>query len=294
MHMLQHHIGTGYKSGIRHIREDGRINEWRTPGKRTIVKLMEVEKNEMSGDVTCLDIAPVPEGRQRSRFLAVGSYNNTIRILSLDPHDCLSAGRTVQTTRLASFLMLACKMGSSSVVDMVTGQLSDARSRFLGLRGPKLFSILVRGRRAMLCLSSRPWLGYVHQGHFLLTPLSYETLEYAASFSSDECVEGVVVVVGDALRVFTLERLGETFNETTIPLCCWQGEKGKMEIENGGDDEDKEDPLSDEQYGYPKVEADKWVSCIRVLDPRSAETTCLLELQDNVRLLSSYLLIIHD
>ncbi|ONM08075.1 formate dehydrogenase2 [Zea mays] len=34
-------------------------------------------------------IAPVPEGRQRSRFLAVGSYDNTIRILSLDPDDCL-------------------------------------------------------------------------------------------------------------------------------------------------------------------------------------------------------------
>ncbi|MFS7965062.1 putative WD40/YVTN repeat-like-containing domain superfamily [Helianthus anomalus] len=25
--------------GIRHIREDGCVNEWRTPGKRTIVKV---------------------------------------------------------------------------------------------------------------------------------------------------------------------------------------------------------------------------------------------------------------
>ncbi|KAJ6311647.1 hypothetical protein OIU77_013410 [Salix suchowensis] len=79
-----------HPNGIRHIREDGRINEWRTPAKRTIVKvgsnrltvvialsggeliyfevditgqLMEVEKHEMSGDVACLGIA---EGRQRS------------------------------------------------------------------------------------------------------------------------------------------------------------------------------------------------------------------------------------
>ncbi|KAM0044694.1 putative WD40/YVTN repeat-like-containing domain superfamily [Helianthus debilis subsp. tardiflorus] len=79
-----------HPSGIRHIREDGRVNVWRTPGKRTIVKvgynrlqvvvalsggeiiyfevdmtgqLMEVEKNEMSGDVACLDIARIPEGR---------------------------------------------------------------------------------------------------------------------------------------------------------------------------------------------------------------------------------------
>jgi len=94
-----------HPNGIRHIREDGRTNEWQTSGKRTIAKvgsnrlqvvialnggeliyfevdvtgqLMEVERNEMSGDVACLDIAPVPKGRLRSRFLAVGSYDKTI------------------------------------------------------------------------------------------------------------------------------------------------------------------------------------------------------------------------
>ncbi|PQQ16480.1 splicing factor 3B subunit 3-like [Prunus yedoensis var. nudiflora] len=259
-----------HPNGIRHIREDGRINEWRTPGKRTIVKvgsnrlqvvialsggeliyfevdmtgqLMEVEKQEMSGDVACLDIAPVPEGRQRSRFLAVGSYDNTIRILSLDPDDCmqiLSVQSVSSIPESLLFLEVQASIGGEdgadhpaslflnaglrtgilfrTVVDMVTGQLSDSRSRFLGLRAPKLFSISVRGKHAMLCLSSRPWLGYIHQGHFLLTPLSYETLEYAASFSSDQCAEGVVAVAGNALRVFTIERLGETFNETVVPL----------------------------------------------------------------------------
>ncbi|CAH9121286.1 unnamed protein product [Cuscuta epithymum] len=374
-----------HPSGIRHIREDGRINEWRTPGKRTIVKvgsnrlqvvialsggeliyfevdmtgqLMEVEKHEMSGDVACLDIAPVPEGRQRSRFLAVGSYDNTIRILSLDPDDCmqiLSLQSVSSPPDSLLFLEVQASVGGEdgadhpaslflnaglqngvlfrTVVDMVTGQLSDARSRFLGLRAPKLFSIVVRGRRAMLCLSSRPWLGYIHQGHFLLTPLSYETLEYAASFSSDQCAEGVVSVAGDALRVFTIERLGETFNETSIPLrytprkfvlqpkrklaviiesdqgaltaeerenvkkeCFADSGSGNSEkMENGGgDDEDSEDPLSDEQYGYPKAESDKWVSCIRILDPRTAQTTCLLELQDNEAAFSISTVNFHD
>ena len=50
-------------------------------------QLMEVEKYEMSGDVACSDIAPVPKGRQRSRFLTVGSRDYTIHILSLDPDD---------------------------------------------------------------------------------------------------------------------------------------------------------------------------------------------------------------
>ncbi|KAK7815628.1 spliceosome-associated protein 130 b [Quercus suber] len=372
-----------------HIREDGRINEWRAPGKRTIAKvgsnrlqvvialsggelvyfevditgqLIEVDKHEMNGDVACLDIAPVPEGRQRSRFLAVGSYDNTIRILTLDPDEGMQ-DLSVQSVSSAPesllFLEVQASVGGEdgadhpaslflnaglqngvlfrTVVDMVTGQLSDSRSRFLGLRAPKLFSIIVRGKRAMLCLSSRPWLGYIHQGHFLLTPLSYETLEYAASFASDQCAEGVVAVAGDALRVFTIERLGETFNETVIPLRytprkfvlqpkrkllviiesdqkafsaeereaakkeCFEasgtGENGNgnaEKMENGGDDEDKDDPLSDENYGYPNAESERWVSCIRVLDPKTASTTCLLELQENEAAFSICTVNFHD
>ncbi|XP_041003528.1 spliceosome-associated protein 130 A-like [Juglans microcarpa x Juglans regia] len=377
-----------HPNGIRHIREDGRINEWRTPGKRTIAKvgsnrlqvvialsggeivyfevdatgqLIEVDKHEMSGDVACLDIAPIPEGRQRSRFLSVGSYDNTIRILSLDPEDgmqILSVQSVSSAPESLLFLEVLASVGGEdgadhpaslflnaglqngvlfrTVVDMVTGQLSDSRSRFLGLRAPKLFSIIVRGKSAMLCLSSRPWLGYIHQGHFLLTPLSYETLEYAASFASDQCAEGVVAVAGDALRVFTIERLGETFNETVIPLRytprkfvlqpkrkllviiesdqgafpaeereaakkeCFEAagisenENGNVEpMENGGD-EDKDDPLSDEHYGYPKAESDRWVSCIRVLDPKTASTTCLLELQENEAAFSICTVNFHD
>ncbi|XP_057537206.1 spliceosome-associated protein 130 A [Amaranthus tricolor] len=372
-----------HPSGIRHIREDGRINEWRTPGKRTIVKvgynrlqvvialsggeliyfevdingqLMEVEKHEMPGDVACLDIAPVPEGRQRSRFLAVGSYDNTIRILSLDPDDCmqvLSLQSVFSPPESLLFLEIQASSGGEdgadhpaslflnaglqngvlfrTVVDMVTGQLSDSRSRFLGLRAPKLFSIIVRGRRAMLCLSSRPWLGYIYQGHFLLTPLTCGTLEFAASFSSDQCAEGVVAVAAEALKVFTIERLGEAFNETSIPLrytprkfvlqpkrkflvmiesdnraltaeereaaqkeCFGIGvdENGNIEMENGDEDEDNQ--LSDEQYGYPKAEKEKWVSCIRVLDPRTEETTCCLELQDNEAAFSICTVNFHD
>ena len=51
--------------------------------------LVEAEKRELGGDVASLDIAPVPEGRQRSRFLAVGSYDGTVRLLGLDPDKCL-------------------------------------------------------------------------------------------------------------------------------------------------------------------------------------------------------------
>lgn len=368
-----------HPNGIRHIRADGRINEWKTPGKKTIVKvgcnrmqvvialsggeliyfemdltgqLMEVEKRDMSGDVACLDIAPVPEGRQRSRFLAVGSYDSVIRILSLDPDDCMQI-LSVQVVSSPPESLLLLEVQASvggedgadhpasvflnaglqngvllrTEVDMITGQLSDTRTRFLGLRAPKLFSALVRGRRAMLCLSSRPWLGYIHQGRFLLTPLSYETLEYAASFCSDQCAEGVVSVAGDALRVFTIERLGETFNQTIVPLrytprkfilhpnkknliilesdqgafTAEEREANKAEcVEAFGErpdneqEENKQDLLPDEQYGYPKGESKKWVSCIRVLDPKTSETTHLLALPEHEAAFSICTISFHD
>ncbi len=65
-------------------------------------------------------------------------------------------------------------------VDRNTGKLSDTRQRFLGTRSPKLFAVSVRGQRAMLALSSRPWLGYSDSGRFVISPLSYEALDYAA------------------------------------------------------------------------------------------------------------------
>ena len=48
------------------------------------------ERKEMSADVVCMALGPVPPGEQRSRFLAVGLNDNTVRIISLDPNvSCL-------------------------------------------------------------------------------------------------------------------------------------------------------------------------------------------------------------
>ena len=42
----------------------------------------------MSADVVCMSLANVPPGEQRTRFLAVGLVDNTVRIISLDPLVC--------------------------------------------------------------------------------------------------------------------------------------------------------------------------------------------------------------
>jgi splicing factor 3B subunit 3 len=49
----------------------------------------------------------------------------------------------------------------------------------------------MQGSEAVLAMSSRTWLTYYYQNRFNLTPLSYESLEYAAGFSSEQCPEGV-------------------------------------------------------------------------------------------------------
>lgn len=41
------------------------------------------------------------------------------------------------------------------------------------------------------------------------------------------------------------------------------------------------DPLDVLQFGLPKAEPGKWASCIRVLNPVSGQTSCLIELDDN-------------
>ena len=94
-----------HPGGLRHIRSDRRINEWRAPGRKTIVRaatnerqvvvamsggeiiyfelaaagqLLETEKKELGGDIASLDIASIPAGRQRTRFLAVGAFDSTV------------------------------------------------------------------------------------------------------------------------------------------------------------------------------------------------------------------------
>ncbi|XP_053201633.1 splicing factor 3B subunit 3-like isoform X1 [Panonychus citri] len=259
-----------YPEGIRHIRADKRVNEWRTPAKRHILKCainhrqvvialtggelvyfeMDVsgqleeytDRKDMTCDVICMALGAIPSSEQRSRFLAVGLADNTVRIISLDPDDCLSplsmqalpatpeslsivemgAGtkelRDISSERLYLNVGLQNGVLLRSILDNVTGELSDTRTRYLGTRPVKLFRIQMQGCDAVLAISSRCWLLYYHQSRFHLTPLSYETLEFASGFTSEQCPEGIVAISGNTLRILSLEKLGAVFNHQSFPL----------------------------------------------------------------------------
>jgi len=179
------------------------------------------ERKPMDGTVTCLSLGDVPEGRIRSSFLAVGCDNCTVRILSLDPDSTLESMSIQALTAAPSSLCIMAMDDSGSggsalhlhiglnsgvylrtVLDEVTGDLTDTRTKFLGPKTVKLFQVTIQGRACVLALSSRSWLGYsdpiTHV--FTITPLSYVDLEWSCNFSSEQCEEGVVGIQGQCLR----------------------------------------------------------------------------------------------
>lgn len=101
-------------------------------------------------------------------------------------------------------------------IDSITGSMSDSRSKFLGVEPIRLAEIVVKGQKAVLALSSKPYLCYDHHGQYTITPLSYESLEHACSFSSTQCFEGIVGIKGNDLRIIQVERLGELFTQKLL------------------------------------------------------------------------------
>ena len=51
----------------------------------------------------------------------------------------------------------------------------------------------------------------------------FDPLEYAATFSSEQCPEGICAISGNLLRIISCERLGEVCVSVSVRLsvtCC--------------------------------------------------------------------------
>ena len=165
----------------------------------------------------------------------------------------------------------------------------------------------------MIALSTRPWLCYNYMSKYMITPLSYEPLEHACSFCSEQCAEGIVGICGSTIRIISPERLNEIFNTISIPLQytprkmllnkhgylviletdhmvfnITDRERIKEQVTVAtGDEEYKE--LNYREMGYPKTEAGKWASSIRILEPYELKTLELIELEDNEAAFSCFM-----
>lgn len=207
-------------------------------------QLLQVEKKDMGQEIACLAIAPVMQSN-KSRFLAVGLFDKTIRIVSLNQEDCFhvmtrQALKAEPESCAMTFINQTCYLHVGlnnglwvrSVMDPVTGELSDTRNRVLGGKPVRL--VKMEQSNSLLALTSKTY--FMHPTHSNVSLLGNQqwvpmfikqsttattapptaqptqqqqqqqpiALEYAAAFSSKEYPEGFVALSGHVLRVLAL------------------------------------------------------------------------------------------
>ncbi|GAM20196.1 hypothetical protein SAMD00019534_033710, partial [Acytostelium subglobosum LB1] len=385
-----------FPHGIRHIKADRRVNEWRAPGRKTISlassnasqvvialsggeiiyfeldgvgNLTEVLKKDMRREISAIEIAPVPHGRQMARFLAISDWEGPVRVLSLDRDNCLNQvsmmdtdkvlveslaliEMTVQEAGLEAthqhghhqpanmptgpgtlFLNVGLKNGimKRSIIDSLTGEISDTRTRLIGRKAVKFAKIKVKGGNALLALSSRVWICYSNLNQYTMTPISSEALDNASGFCSEQCPEGIVATSENMLKIFTVDKLGQMFNQVNVPYKCTprrfiihpqthyiisienehnyntnseddvnsNGNSENGSSHNGGVKQEKMDTEAEPQQQQhnnrpPRAGKGKWRSYIRILDPISYRTLDLVRLEQDEAAFSLATVIFHD
>ncbi|CAE6440620.1 unnamed protein product, partial [Rhizoctonia solani] len=355
--LIQVHPG-----GVRHVRPSqgasaAGVTEWRAPQGRQVASAttnsrqvcvalnsgelvyFELDLNgvlqeygeirAVGSAVVCMSIAEVPEGRQRSPYLAVGCEDQTVRIISLDPESTLETislqALTAPPTSICIAEMLDASIDKNmptlfvniglsngvllrTVLDPINGQLTDTRTRFLGTRPVRLTRVSVQRNTCILALSSRSWLNYTHQNLLRFSPLIYENLDHAWSFSAELCPEGLIGIAGSVLRIFQIPKLSDKLKQVTMPLSytprkiavhpehqlfyviesdhrTWGSEaknKKLAELKQAGKRIDQElVDLPAEDFGLPRAGAGQWASCIRIIDPTEPKTLFKIELDNN-------------
>lgn len=292
---------------------DGQLNEYQ-------------ERRDVGAEILALSIAECPEGRQRTPYLAVGCADQTVRIVSLDPESTLASisvqaltappssicinemlDVSIDRNHLTMFVSIGLQNGVHlrTVLDPATGQLTDTRPRFLGSRPVRLVRVRVHGQPAVLALSSRNWLSYTLHSRVHFTPLIFDPFEDVSNFSTELCPDGLIGIVGDTLRIFTLPHLGAELKMETLPLS-YTPRKMLVHPTNPGlfyilesdhralspwtiaqrsaQQDSRERGVLDldpRQFGLVHGEVGQWASCIRVVHGPSTETTCRLEMDGN-------------
>ena len=295
-----------HANGIRYINSKGKTKDWSPPHGAAIRKatvnnaqlaiavssgtvyyfelnqaksLCEIEHKEFNMEISALDM---DEGF-RSKFLAVGSSDGTLRILGLDPKDCLS---TLSLQKLADqpaslcldavnhFIFVGLQNGVllRSSLDMSNGTISDTRTRYLGARPVQCFRTQLGQRSAILSLSSKPWISYVNRSGIMTTlPLAYPALEHAAPFMSEQWPQGCAAISQNNLRIFTMDPTSQVFNSSHVPLKCTPRKSAVHEpTQNLVMIETDQDPLQQ-----------TWKSRISVYNPMSHTIFNHIELEAN-------------
>jgi splicing factor 3B subunit 3 len=69
--------------------------------------LVEIKKEKLDYEITALELGQIEEGRQRCSFMAIGLSDHTVRLVTVDPENCLDI---VSTQALPSLAESLCMM----------------------------------------------------------------------------------------------------------------------------------------------------------------------------------------
>ncbi|KAF9512528.1 hypothetical protein BS47DRAFT_1345296 [Hydnum rufescens UP504] len=269
------------------------------------------DRKAMGSTVLTMSVAEVPEGRQRTPYLVRVSGHLSEKFYSLSNDFRLSVALTAPPSAICIAEMLDASIDKNrptlfvnigltngvllrTVLDPVQGSLTDTRTRFLGTRPVRLIRVAVHGSPSILALSSRSWLNYTHQNLLHFTPLIFESLDHAWSFSAELCPDGLIGIAGSVLRIFQIPKLGQKLKQESMPLLYTPrkfishptnklfyliesdhrtlgpdvAQKRLEDLAASGKsvDQDMLDP-GPEVFGRPKAESGQWASCIRIIDP---------------------------
>ena len=342
-----HQIGSSallqiHPKGLVHIRDDGRLYEW-SAGSKTItsssctsrqiiivldaIEIVCFELNEMEDiieldkrevcqcTITSIDISPLPEGKLRSKFFAVGFSDATVRVMSLSSEIVFSSSGMQVLASVATSLVFTSddvdhnrKSWSLNIglengvfmkvaVDVITGNLANARSKYIGKKSIRLFRLQVHDIVAVLILSSKPWLSYTKRGDFQIQPLSCKQLDLASGFTSEFCAHGILGSSGDTFQILTVDDLKNTMYTTSInleltPRQFLYVEQSEIFIISEGDHrsapEKRTVELQNDSVFIAKKKAPlgTWTSLIRVLESASGESKQVIHMEENAMITS--------
>lgn len=192
------------------------------------------ERLEVSGgSISSLAILSSKDPEKRSSHAIIGSSDETIQVVSLKRHNCLLiVALQALSSKSTSILMINhndsvyVHIGMENglyvrtMIDEVSGKLSDTRIKFLGSKSVRLSPIKVPGNsgeeNGILALSSRPWYGYFAEGRFKLSPLINCSLTHGTSFYAEDISgEGIVGISESNLVILTIGSSDDDVSDDT-------------------------------------------------------------------------------
>ena len=201
------------------------------------------EMPEMSGTITALSVGTTPVGQTQAKYAVVGCDDCTIRVLSIELDSPLEARSVQALSAIPTSLEIIDQIDPGSgvsvtyvhiglqsglylraVIDEVTGELGEVRTKFLGARPTRLFPVNAGGatkqdQQCILACSSRPWLGYNHPltKLYTLAPLVTGTLDAASTFVSEH-INGLCAIQGQNLLIFELPNIDGRLRSEEVKL----------------------------------------------------------------------------